>query len=139
MYTNSVAYGFIQDSPDAIAPLGEAERYRHNRLHLLELPSFSRELLIYREMFNVLPQAAEQQPGVSFIHFGVGSEGLEYEWNQWLFEFESLLRNLIWTKATVHLESDMRGVHVIQWDCQDNVHLPGESFSEARCSWSRDV
>ncbi len=43
------------------------------------------------------------------IHFGGSYHALEYDWEQWLLNFEAILRRLYWLSALLHMEGDVAG------------------------------
>jgi len=49
------------------------------------------------------------------IVFGASYKEVEYEWPVWLEKFESVLRQLYWLSATVHLDTELVGNYTYEW------------------------
>jgi hypothetical protein len=49
------------------------------------------------------------------IVFGASYKSVEYEWTEWLDKFESILKLLYWTSATIHLDTELVGTHTYEW------------------------
>ena len=49
------------------------------------------------------------------IVFGASYKAVEHEWDEWLNKFEAILRQLYWTSATIHLDTELVGAHTYQW------------------------
>jgi len=49
------------------------------------------------------------------IVFGASYKEVEYEWEEWLSKFESVLRRLYWLTATVHLDTELVGNYTYEW------------------------
>lgn len=111
---------------------------RHNQRALLALPSADGWPFLCREMFSV--PGADVFSGTfqtQVIHFGMSYRAVEYEWEQWVKKFESLLRNMYWANAVVHLETELAGHHTFIWE-SDSYHEPSEEPLSVRCLWSRE-
>jgi hypothetical protein len=92
MDQESIVYGCIKDvSPSMV----ESERIRINREAMLSLPHADEWPFLSQEMFSI--------PGVDspffnyqteVMHFGASYKAVEYEWDQWIAQFESLLSRM---------------------------------------------
>ena len=136
MYDNeSIVYGLIQD----VAPAEEdrRERLMHNRDVIARLPDHLGSPIIARDMFS-LPAA--ESLGFSYmsqvIHFGASYRALEYEWDAWMNAFETVLRQLYWVNATVHLRTELAGNHAFHWSSAGS-HRPNADFN-MRCEWDSE-
>jgi hypothetical protein len=49
------------------------------------------------------------------IVFGASYKGVEEEWDEWLEKFEIILRQLYWTSAKIHLETEFMGTYTYEW------------------------
>lgn len=49
------------------------------------------------------------------IVFGASYKSVEHEWSDWLDKFELILKQLYWTSATIHLDSELVGTHKLEW------------------------
>lgn len=127
----SVVYGCICDMD-----FGQAElRHATNSNAVLALPDREGWPLISREMFS-LP-VLDRETGAQLVHFGSCYRGVEYEWVQWLQQFETLLKQMYWVSATVQLESELYGVHSFNWDASGDFHAPGSDDIRLYCEWRR--
>lgn len=139
MNQESVVYGCIKDMPIAI-DAGEADHHRErNKQVLASLPSVEDWPLINREMFSMSDQITDlAEVRTDVMHFGTSYKGVEYEWQQWITTFESILKNMYWVSATVHLETELNGQHTFTWEAQNSFHEPGDDDLAVRCEWSRE-
>lgn len=134
--SESIVYGCITDTSDLI----DAQRREHNRNALAHLPAAEHFQFLNREMFAV-PDF--QQPKGNFltevVHFGSSYEGVEYEWDTWVAQFESLLTQMYWTSAVVHLETELRGTHSFVWTPDGDFHKPGDGNIRVQCEWTHEA
>ena len=119
MDQESIVYGCIKDGSPL---LGNAERIRINREAMLSLPHADEWPFLYQEV----------------MHFGASYKAVEYEWDQWIAQFESLLSKMYWVSATVHLETELSGTHTFTWESQSSYHKPGSGDMRVRCEWSHE-
>ncbi len=137
MDQESIVYGCIKDA----AYLHDESTHRQvNRKALLNLPAANEWPLISREMFAVpalAPTSGQYQTEV--LHFGASYKAIEYEWEQWIADFESLLRNMYWVSATVHLETELSGTHTFVWNSLSDTHQPGSQEMQIDCEWSQET
>jgi len=135
MLGESIVYGCIKDC----AFDNVAERRRVNREAMLSLPSAEHWPVLAREMFS-LP--AQDTGDITFhtqvMHFGGSYQGIEYEWQLWLDQFEQLLRRMYWVSASVHLETEHNGIHAFVWETDGEYHSPGSDNINIRCEWVRE-
>lgn len=137
MDQESIVYGCIKD---AAYGSKESEHREVNRNALLALPAANEWPLISREMFSIprmKPGAGQYQTDV--LHFGASYKAIEYEWEQWIADFESLLRKMYWISATVHLETELSGMHTFTWNSLSDSHQPGSQEMQIHCEWSQET
>lgn len=133
MDQESIVYGCIKD----VALYHEqAERRRVNREAMLALPEAEGGEFLSRDMFAIPALEAGYQTDV--MHFGASYRAVEYEWDEWIKCFEALLRKMYWVSATVHLETELNGIHTFSWTSLSNSHVPGASGIQLQCEWSRE-
>jgi hypothetical protein len=137
MDQESIVYGCIKDiASDTV----NSERVRTNRDAMLELPHAEDWPFLSQEMFSV-PQV--NSPMLNYqsdvIHFGASYKAVEYEWDQWIAQFESLLSKMYWVSATVHLETELSGTHTFTWESNKSFHRPGSGDMQIRCEWSHEA
>ena len=132
----AVIYGCIRD---CVASAEAAQRLRANREAIDALPSADTWPLICREMFGS-PQRSLllNGPHTEVVHFGAAYQGVEYEWELWMREFEALLARMYWVSATVHLETELAGTHSFFWASAGDCHRPGDARFQVRCEWTRE-
>ena len=132
--SESVVYGCIKN-----IVVDETGR-DHNRNAMQQLPSAESWSLINREMFS-LPgqQPMDTEMMTEVVHFGASYQGVEHEWNIWLEQFESLLRKMYWVSATVHLETEMSGLHSFVFATDGEAHRPEQSDIQIRCEWVKET
>lgn len=136
MDAESIVYGCIKDS---LQTVGQADRLRTNREAMLTLPRAEAWPFLCQEMFSI-PDPV-QQPGyyqTEVMHFGASYQAVEYEWNHWLEQFESLLSKMYWVSAKVHLETELYGTHTFTWESKRNFHEPGSGDMYVQCQWSHE-
>ena len=134
--SESVVYGCIKN----IALLDNAEHRRNNREAMLGLPSADSWSLLNREMF-ALPErgSGDLELSTEVMHFGASYQGVEHEWQYWLQQFENLLRKMYWVSATVHLETELSGLHSFVFETDGGAHRPDQSAINIRCEWAREI
>ncbi len=139
MNQESIVYGCIKD---LVFSGDEETRSRRdtNKRVMQSLPSSEDWPLLSREMFSVPPEAVELgSTHTDVIHFGSSYKAIEHEWNEWIAQFERLLRNMYWVSATVHLETELNGVHTFVWETDDDFHAPNRGRMAMRCEWSHEA
>ena len=135
MNAQSIVYGCIRDSETT------CERVRrnhdaHNLQTLAQLPEREPWTLLAREMFSVsAPPGGIDGPRV--IHFAASYGAVEYEWRAWMEAFEALLRQLYWSIAVVHLETEASGLHTFRWQAEESSHH-ADAPLKVRCAWERE-
>lgn len=136
MDQESIVYGCIKD---VASSLGVSERVRANREAMLSLPHADEWPFISQEMFAI-PQVemASNSYQTEVMHFGASYKAVEYEWDQWIAQFEALLSKMYWVSATVHLETELSGTHTFTWEAQGSYHRPGSGAMRVRCEWSHE-
>ena len=136
LQSESVAYGCTTN----VAVDSCVEHRRNNRAAMLELPSAESWSLVNREMF-ALPekQCADLHLTTDVMHFGASYQGVEHEWKYWLEQFEKLLRKMYWVSATVHLETELSGLHSFIYEVDGVSHIPNQSDIKLRCEWAREL
>lgn len=136
LQSESVVYGCIKN----VAADSGVEHRRNNRAAMLELPSAESWSLVNREMF-ALPekQCADLHLATDVMHFGASYQGVEHEWKYWLEQFEKLLRKMYWVSATVHLETELSGLHSFIYEVDGVSHIPNQSDIKLRCEWAREL
>ena len=133
--SESVVYGCIKN----ITSEELSQQRRSNRDAMQALPSAETWSLVNREMFSLTePGAADLSLATEVVHFGASYSGVEHEWNYWLEQFESLLRNMYWVSATVHLETEMSGLHSFVFATDGLCHEPQRSDIQIRCEWVKE-
>ena len=136
MDTESIVYGCIKDTVDGAQ---ERERVRINRDAMLSLPHADEWPFLCQEMFSIPdPVVSSGHYQTEVMHFGASYKAVEYEWNQWLEQFESLLTRMYWVSATVHLETELCGTHTFTWESRRNSHTPGSGDMHVSCQWSHE-
>ncbi|WP_049721722.1 hypothetical protein [Gilvimarinus polysaccharolyticus] len=136
MDQESIVYGCIKDS---IQGVGYADRLRANRDAMLTLPRADSWPFLCQEMFAI-PELGglTRNYQTEVMHFGASYKAVEYEWSQWIEQFEALLSKMYWVSATVHLETELCGSHTFTWESNRNYHTPGSGDMNVQCQWSRE-
>jgi len=70
---------------------------------------------ITRNMFLVPDPDRDKMYRDQVIVFGASYKTIQHEWEKWLEKFEAILRELYWSSATIHLETDLVGNHTFEW------------------------
>ena len=136
MDQESIVYGCIKDIP---ALDNYFERQLANRQAMLSLPTADQWPFLCQEMFSI-PEVnvLNNNYQTEVMHFGASYKAVEYEWAQWVAQFELLLSRMYWVSATVHLETELSGTHTFTWETSSNCHVPGSSDMQVRCEWSHE-
>lgn len=137
MDPESIVYGCIRDCPDG-DPQARRDRRLHNRRVLDELPEIGVLSLLSRQMFSFCRFEGDGLYQTQVIHFGASYRAVEYEWALWVQRFEELLKQLYWTSAVVHLETELNGTHTFRWETDTGSHSPQQSDLRMRCAWERE-
>lgn len=130
----SIVYGCIKDYVDDTS---SGLRHRTNREAILTLPSSDAWPYLSQDMFS-MPQTShldETTYMTQIMHFGASYKAVEYEWNEWLSKFETLLSKMYWASAVVHLETELTGTHTFVWTSSTGGHVPGNGSSDIHCEW----
>ena len=136
MDQESIVYGCIKDIP---VLTNESERLRINRDAMLTLPHADEWPFLCQEMFAIPDtNALNNSYQTEVMHFGASYKAVEYEWDQWIAQFEQLLSKMYWVSATVHLETELSGTHTFTWDSNGKSHTPGSGNMQVRCEWSHE-
>lgn len=62
------------------------------------------------------------------IVFGASYKSVEHEWDEWLQKFEAILKQLYWSSAVIHLETELVGNHKYEWIF--DINQPGNWISD---------
>ncbi|MGD8176702.1 hypothetical protein [Marinimicrobium sp. ARAG 43.8] len=136
MDQESIVYGCIKDV--AYVPSGDG-RLQVNREAMLTLPHADDWPFLSQEMFSIpAVSAGAGHYQTEVMHFGASYKAVEYEWDQWIAQFEDLLSKMFWVSATVHLETELSGVHTFTWESTANYHVPGSGDMQVRCEWNHE-
>lgn len=136
MDQESIVYGCIKDVSD-----GKSSSFRisANRDAILCLPGADEWSFIYKDMFSLpIVDKPRNSYQTDVIHFGASYKAIEYEWAQWIAQFEALLNKMYWMSATVHLETEISGIHTFTWQAKGRWHEPGSQAMNVKCEWSRE-
>lgn len=138
MNNESIVYGCIKHLPFGDDSQRTASCF-HNRRAIRALPVADERPFLCQDMF-AMPggPAADGNYQTQVIHFGVSYRAVEYEWEQWIAQFERLLKRMYWVSAVVHLETELSGFHTFMWDSADDYHEPSDEPLRVRCEWSRE-
>lgn len=136
----SIVYGVIRCQPSTDYLYSNTQR-RANWLAVQNLPLGVEDewSLLAREMFSMPGDnlfAGTYQ--TELIHFAASYRAVEYEWEQWLAQFESLLKSMYWVSATVHLETELSGKHTFSWHSEQG-HQPSDADLRTNCQWEREA
>jgi len=70
---------------------------------------------INRNMFLVPDPDKDKMYRDQVIVFGASYKSIEHEWEEWIGKFEMILKQLYWTSATIHLDTELVGSHRYEW------------------------
>jgi hypothetical protein len=105
-------------------------------LSLTDLDSFP---YLTTSMFSIPTEESEQGTyQTQVIHFAASYQAVEYHWEAWIDKFEQSLKQMFWVSATVHLETELSGNHIFQWDSPGAYHAPSEDLS-VHCEWEHEL
>lgn len=136
MESESLVYGCIRDWSGHDTAQSHVRRAR-NREVLARLPVGDGPLL-GGDIFSLPDPVTDGVTHSQVIHFGASYQAVEYEWGLWIQQFESLLKQLYWTSAVVHLETELNGTHTFRWESDNGQHSPHEGELRVRCAWERE-
>lgn len=136
----SIVYGIIRHIPGA-DPFSARMQRRANWFAVQALPQSVDDewSLLCRDMFampgeDVFTGTYHTQ----IIHFAASYKAVEYEWENWLKQFEALLKTMYWMSASVHLETELSGKHTFNWH-SERGHTPADSELRMSCEWEREA
>lgn len=136
----SIVYGVIRHVPAGDEFTARLQRRSNwSAVQSLPLGVDDEWPLLCREMFSMpgddLFSGTYQ---TQLIHFAASYKAVEYEWEHWLRQFETLLKSMYWVSATVHLETELSGKHTFNWNA-DHGHLPSDAELRMNCEWEREA
>ena len=138
----SIVYGVIRHLPSSEELSARRER-RNNWAAVQDLPlGFDDECsLLKREMFSLSGEDAFSGAyQTQIVHFAGSYRAVEYEWENWLRQFEALLKSMYWVSATVHLETELSGKHTFNWQADEGkAHMPSDADLRMSCEWEREA
>ncbi|SMF40873.1 hypothetical protein SAMN02745866_02650 [Alteromonadaceae bacterium Bs31] len=136
MEQESIVYGCIKD---AITYQDDIVRRRINRQAMLSLPNAEEWPYLCQEMFSIpRVENATELYQTEVMHFGASYKAIEYEWSQWMENFEILLNRMYWVSAVVHLETELTGTHTFTWESHADCHQPGAGIQKINCQWMQE-
>ena len=110
----SIVYGNIIGAPWKTADYHKLQRL--NKYVIDNLPTTDSDFpWITNKMFLVPDPDKDNMYREQVIVFGASYKSVEHEWNIWLSKFESILKQLYWSSATIHLETVLVGNHKYEW------------------------
>lgn len=136
----SIVYGVIRYQPTTdYLSAHNHRRTNWSAIQSLPLGADDEWPLLCREMFampgdNIFNGTYQTQ----IIHFAASYRAVEYEWEQWLAQFEALLKGMYWVSATVHLETELSGKHTFNWHSEQG-HKPSDADLRMSCEWEREA
>lgn len=90
--------------------------HKLNKITIEQLPVEDEFPQLTRQMFNI--PAMDFNDGLyknQIVVFGASYKEVENNWYDWIYKFEKLLKNLYWTEAVVHLETELNGNRIYRW------------------------
>jgi hypothetical protein len=109
--------------------IGIREHSEQNIMAISELPYDDQYPYLLRDMF-ALPRIEVGYQEQIFA-FGLQYKSLESIWDQWLENFEALLRKMYWDAAHAHVITEMWGVYHFTWKPRNEsyyANLPHQSW-----------
>lgn len=136
MPQESIVYGCIRDSS---GHHNMVERQYCNRQVIFSLPKDDEWPFLSQDMFSLSHFDSSQTNTFQspIIHFGAAYRAIEYEWDEWIIHFENLLNRMYWVSATVHLETELFGMHAFSWQVPDGAK-PGAQPHCLKCRWVQE-
>lgn len=139
MNQESIVYGVIRDAPTSdVSALIKARLT--NMEAIMDLPDDDDFPYLTSQIFSLPPD--DPQLGTyhtQVIHFAASYRAVEYQWERWIEKFERLLKQMVWVSVTVHLETELSGKHVFNWEAKGNCHMPGDPNFQVNCEWEHEV
>lgn len=115
MSHETILYGRIEGSPYTFEKFRKFQRIN---LDVIDgLPTQDEYPFLTKMMFSSAGQnSSEGAFRTQVIHFSSSQKGLEFDdISLWIKKFESLLSQLYWNSAIVHLETEMDGCYKFTW------------------------
>lgn len=129
--SEALVYGYIRD----LSGSAFVARRQVNMQAISLLQNRASFRALNYEMFKV-PRAANSDSYL--IHFALAQAGIEYEWKEWMQQFEQLLGKMYWVSAIVHMETEYSGLHTFRWNADGGEHQPGENIHNSQLEWVRE-
>lgn len=138
MEQETVVYGVIRDVASNDVSFLQRSRLI-NCAAILELGDFDDFPYLTTSMFSIPTEELEQGTyQTQVIHFAASYQAVEYHWEQWIEKFERLLKQMYWVSVTVHLETEVSGMHTFNWDSPGAYHAPSEELT-VHCEWDHEL
>jgi len=109
----SIVYGHIIGEPWKSGDYHKLQRLNKNIIDAL--PDNDSFPWLTKKMFLVPDPDKDKMYRDQIIVFGASYKSVEYEWDEWLDKFEAILKQLYWSSATVHLDTELVGTHKYEW------------------------
>jgi len=138
MDQESIVYGVIKNVSYVDENLA-LQRRRVNRAALLDLATAEECPFLSRDIFSMPSvERTDTDYQTNIIHFGASYKAVEYEWEHWVSKFEGLLKQMYWSSAVVHLETELSGHHTFIWEAAKGYHEPSQDQLYVRCEWAHE-
>jgi hypothetical protein len=134
MGCQSLIIGYIQE-PD-FSDKGKGNLVlNHNRAKILELGRLSDWPPLDSTFFSVSGESVTWSNSV--IYFAGTFREIEWDWEKWLEKFENLLRNLVWKRVWLRLETELYGDYHYEWKASDEIIASfKDEFPKRVTEWS---
>lgn len=110
----TIVYGNIIGAP--WKPEDYHKLQRLNKTIISKLPETDNTYpWISKNMFLVPDPDFDKMYREQVIVIGASYKSVEQEWDEWLDKFETILNQLYWTSATIHLDTELQGQHIYEW------------------------
>jgi hypothetical protein len=116
------------------------DKVSHNLQAIAMLPEEDTWPFLSRSMFSSSTNSIQTTYKSQIIHFGASFKQIEWNWEEWLTKFETLLRHMYWDEVHLHLIAEglnSSSFHYVWQDDEDEKAIyPGHPHPVARWTFS---
>lgn len=135
----TIVYGCIK-SATGLKASDAFEQTLFNKRSIYSLPLIDDAPGVTQDMFSTPRFSLHGESGqTTVIHFGSSYPQIHQLWPRWLDKFEALLKKLYWHSVSVHIDTELTGIHTFRWESIDSHHAPGKGDFNIQREWDYEL